>query len=76
MCTTPGWDEGWVHTVGTLFGGNNWGILCPGYGLVRFPTGAGNSSLHHRVQPALGPTQPPSQWIEWALSLRLNRQQL
>jgi hypothetical protein len=26
---------------------------------VRFPAEAGNFSLHHRFQTALGPTQPP-----------------
>jgi hypothetical protein len=26
---------------------------------VRFPAGAGNFSLHHRVQKDLGPIQPP-----------------
>jgi hypothetical protein len=36
---------------------------------VRFPTGAGNFSLHHRVQNALWPTQPPIQRVLGALSL-------
>jgi hypothetical protein len=45
-----------------------------GYGLddrgsrVRFPAGAGNFSLHHRVRTALGPTQPPIHWVHGALS--------
>jgi hypothetical protein len=49
-----------------------------GYGLdgrgsrVRFLAGAGNFSLHHRV-PALGPTQPPIQWVPRALSLGVKR---
>jgi hypothetical protein len=44
-----------------------------GYGLddqgsgVRFPTGAGNFSLHHRVQNGSGPTQPPIQWVSAVL---------
>jgi hypothetical protein len=48
-----------------------------GYGLddggsrVRFPAGAGKFSLHHRVQKALGPTQPPIQWVSGALSLEV-----
>jgi hypothetical protein len=50
-----------------------------GYGLdhrgsrVRFPAGAGNFSLHHRVQTALGPTQPPIQWAPGAFSLGVKR---
>jgi hypothetical protein len=40
-----------------------------GYGLdergsmFQFPAGAGNSSLHHRVQNGSGPIQPPIQWV-------------
>jgi hypothetical protein len=51
-----------------------------GYGLydrgsrVRFPVGAGNFSLHHRVpRMAMGPTQPPLQWVPGALSLGVKR---
>jgi hypothetical protein len=50
-----------------------------GYGLdergsrVRFPAGAGNFSLHHRVQNGPGPTQPPIQWVPGALSLWVKR---
>jgi hypothetical protein len=50
-----------------------------GYGLddrgsrVRFPAGAENSSLHHRVQNGSGPTQPPIQWTPQALSLGVSR---
>jgi hypothetical protein len=46
-----------------------------GYGLddrdarVRFRSGAGNFSLHHRAQNGSGPTQPPIQWVPGALSL-------
>jgi hypothetical protein len=46
-----------------------------GYGLddqgsrVRFPVGAGNFSLHHRVQNGLGFTRPPIQWVPGAPSL-------
>jgi hypothetical protein len=53
--------------------------IAPGYGLddrgsrVRFPVRAGNCSLHHRVQTALEPTQPPVQWIPGALSLGIKR---
>jgi hypothetical protein len=41
-----------------------------GYGLddrgsrVLFPARIGNFSLHRRVQTALGPTQPPIQWVQ------------
>jgi hypothetical protein len=50
-----------------------------GYGLddrgfrVRFPAGAGNVSLHHRVQNGSGPTQLPIQWVPGALSLGVKR---
>jgi hypothetical protein len=50
-----------------------------GYGLddrgstVRFPAGAGNSSLHYRVQTTLGPTQPPIQWVPGTLYLGVKR---
>jgi hypothetical protein len=50
-----------------------------GYGLddrssrVRFPAGAGNFSLHHASRTALGPTQPPIQWVPGALSLGVKR---
>jgi hypothetical protein len=50
-----------------------------GYGLddwgsrVRFPAGAGNFSLYHRVQNNSGPTQPPIQWVPGALSLGVKR---
>jgi hypothetical protein len=40
---------------------------------VRFPAGAGNFSLLHHVQPALGFTQPPIQWVPGALSLRVKQ---
>jgi hypothetical protein len=38
---------------------------------VRVPAGAGNFSLHRRCVsiPALGPNQPPIQWVPGALSL-------
>jgi hypothetical protein len=48
-----------------------------GYGLddrgsrVRFPAGAGNFSLHQRVQN--GPTQPPIQWVTVPLCLGIKR---
>jgi hypothetical protein len=52
-----------------------------GYGLddwgsrVRFPVGAGNFSLHHRVQNGSAPlpAQPPMQWIPGAISLGVKR---
>jgi hypothetical protein len=50
-----------------------------GYGLedrgfrVRFPTEAGNFSLHHRVQNGSGSTQPPTQWVPGALSQGVKR---
>jgi hypothetical protein len=40
---------------------------------VRFPAGDGNFSLHHRVKPALGHTQPPIQWVRGALTLEVKR---
>jgi hypothetical protein len=51
-----------------------------GYGLddrgsrVRFPAGAGNFSLHYRIQNvSLGPTQQPIQWVPGVLSLDVKR---
>jgi hypothetical protein len=50
-----------------------------GYGLddqgysTRFPAGAGNFSLHHRVQNGSGSTQPPIQLVPGALSLGVKR---
>jgi hypothetical protein len=40
---------------------------------VRFPAGAGNFSLPPRPRTALGPNQPPIQWIPGALSLAVKR---
>jgi hypothetical protein len=54
-------------------------LLELGYGLgdrgyrVRFPAGAGDFSLHHRVQNGSGTTQPPIQRVPGALSLRVKR---
>jgi hypothetical protein len=48
------------HAIKTFLVG-----IALGYGLdvrgsrVRFPAGAGNFSLHHRVQNVSGPIQPP-----------------
>jgi hypothetical protein len=36
---------------------------------VRFPTGAGNFSLHHLVQNSSGATQPPIEWVRGAVYL-------
>jgi hypothetical protein len=51
-----------------------------GYGLddrgsrVRFPAGAGNFSLHHRVKNGSGPpTQPLIQWVPGVRSPRIKR---
>jgi hypothetical protein len=50
-----------------------------GYGLndrsyrVRFPAGAGNFSLHHRVQNGSAPPHPPIQRVLGALSLGVKR---
>jgi hypothetical protein len=50
-----------------------------GYGMddrgsrIRFPAGAGNFSVHHRVQTGLKPTQPPIQWVLGALSQVIKR---
>jgi hypothetical protein len=50
-----------------------------GYGLYhggsrfRFPAGAGNFSLHHRVQNGSGPNQTPIQWVPGAISLGVKR---
>jgi hypothetical protein len=41
--------------------------------LRRLPAGAGNFSVHHRVQNGSGPTQPPIQWVPGALSLGVKR---
>jgi hypothetical protein len=37
--------------------------------MVRFLAGALNFFPHHRVQAALGPTQPPNRWPPGVLSL-------
>jgi hypothetical protein len=40
---------------------------------VRFPAGAGNFLFTTVSRTALGPTQPPIQWIPGALSLGVKR---
>jgi hypothetical protein len=53
--------------------------IAVGYGLddrgsrVRFPAGTGNFSFHTAFRPALGPTQPPIQWVPGAVSLGVKR---
>jgi hypothetical protein len=50
-----------------------------GYGLdnrgsrVRFPAGAGNFSLHHRIQNGSGAYPASYQWVPGALSLGIKR---
>jgi hypothetical protein len=73
---TPGFNKAALHYVRSR--DSSVGIAI-GYWLddrvsrVRFPAGAGNFSLHHGVRTALGPTQPPIQWIQAALSLWVKR---
>jgi hypothetical protein len=40
---------------------------------VRIPAGAGNFLFTTASRPALGPTQPPFQWVPGALSLGVKR---
>jgi hypothetical protein len=40
---------------------------------VRFPVGAGNFLFTTASRTALGPTQPPIQWVTGALSLGVKR---
>jgi hypothetical protein len=40
---------------------------------IRVPAGAGNFSVHHRVQTGSGSLQPPLQWVPGALSSGLKR---
>jgi len=53
--------------------------IATGYGLddrmirVRFPVGAGNFYFYTVFRPALGPTQPPIQWLLGILSLGVKR---
>jgi hypothetical protein len=53
--------------------------IATGYGLddrgwgVRFPARDGNFYLLHRVQNGSGPTQPPVQWVQGALSSGVKR---
>jgi hypothetical protein len=47
--------------------------LRAGWSEVRVPAGAGNFSLHHRVQTGSGAHPPPIQWVSGALSLEVKR---
>jgi hypothetical protein len=40
---------------------------------VRFPVGARGFSLSKICRPAVGPTQPPTQWVSGTLSLWMNQ---
>jgi hypothetical protein len=47
--------------------------LRPGWSGIRVPKGAGNFSLTTASRPALGPIQPPIQWVPVALPLWVKR---
>jgi hypothetical protein len=47
--------------------------LRTGWSRFRVPAGAGNFSLHHRVQSGSGPTQPSIQWVQGTVSLEVKR---
>jgi hypothetical protein len=49
------------------YGLDDWGSR------VRFPAGARNFSLHHRVHNGSGVTQPPIEWVPGAISLGVKR---
>jgi hypothetical protein len=55
------------------------GSIVSDYGLddrvveVRSPTGAEDFSSTHASRPALGPTQPPIQWVPGVLSAGVKR---
>jgi hypothetical protein len=55
-----------LHTLLT-YGLDDWGSR------VRFPTGAGIFLFTTASRTALGPTQPPIQWLPGALSLGVKR---
>jgi hypothetical protein len=44
-----------------------------GWSWVQVPVGAGNFSVHHRLQTALGPSHPPIQWLPEVLCLGVKR---
>jgi hypothetical protein len=41
---------------------------------IRFPAGVGIFLFTTASRPSLGPTQPPIQWIQWAISMMVKRQ--
>jgi len=59
---------------------DSYGLIALSYGLddrgsrVRFPVGAANFSLNHRVHNgALGPNKSPIQWVPGSLSMGVKR---
>jgi hypothetical protein len=52
-----------IHSLTLALDGGEWSASRPGR------LGAENFCFHHRARTALGPTQPPIQWVPGALSL-------
>jgi hypothetical protein len=69
----------YVQTVHVNTGRDSSVGIALGYGMddwgckVRLPVGAGNFLFTTASRTALGPTQPPIQWVQWALSLGVKR---